>query len=1239
MLFCCKGARLPVEPEVQVMAADWGEWMGAWKAEEGKADEEQDRLSRQAAAFGGETTARLKDLNVLIVGCRGVGVETAKNLILCNVGSVRVWDPAPAKIEDLGANFYLSEASIGKPRAAQCLAQLKSLNPYCKVETLDVEEPALVGSLSEENVLSTGRGYSVVVVTEPLPRDVLVGLNNKARSSGMAFVMALNTGVTSAIFSDFGPQHTITDADGEPTQMLAVAGIEVLTVGGVVKVDGLKEGDKTVVLTLASDHNLQDGDLIALDDMRGDLSCFNGKTMKVRRFGTLSPTDAKVDLHDVATKELLKLPTSEVLSNLTKQYDHFKSEFEASGATGKFKQREITLFNRLCLDADAATLATWSGYRSGGLVNTQKPTVQKEYQSLEKTLVETVNPQMMDQEAWIAGESCWVHIALEAALRFQESKKKFPGLLNDADAAEFVGICKAISEERKSVEGACWLQRIDFGFPSGEPMEDMAKVDAKFARYSKLFEAELTGFSAFLGGVVAQEVIKKTGKFTPIEQWMYHDEPILVGTADIGPYRGTRYAHQAAVVGGDVMEQIRQQKIFLVGCGALGCEYLKGLALMGACTAPDAKLIVTDMDRIEVSNLSRQFLFRQSDVGSPKSTSAARVVKGWNNELKIESLEKGVGVTSEDYFDDKFWSNLNLCWNALDNVIARKYTDKCCLWYGLPLLESGTLGTKCNSDVFLPTLTKSYNDGTESDANETQIAMCTLRSFPYLPIHCIEYAKQAHFSDYMEFAPQQYETFRKDPPGFFEQLDAMGEPEQLKALKMIKGFIATQDHAPDRKVDFRACVQEAFNRYCSDFITQIKNLVYTCDQIEKSKGTPFWTGTKRRPVEAAWDPVNPPAEAMEYLYATANCFAFMWKVKEVRNRAAFNNLVIEMNLQVPAWSPPSGEDSNVEAEGDDAEKVDTGAIETLKGELYAVDASKLAPMEAHDFEKDDDANFHVDFLTVSTNLRAANYDIKMSERAHVKVTAGRIIPALATTTAMICGLVDVEFIKLTKGLHKAQNALDLFYNANINLATGSAAMNVFRPESAIKKETQLAKYKDFTSWDKVDVKGEISVKDLVEKIKAEYGAVVTRLFPAGDDKTCVFEAAQEQKLNWKIELSEDGKCIIEPEAVFAAWPQLKMASQMLSKMPPGGAARKQFEMQVNKAAQALQAVKDNFANTFNGPVSQAYIKAARPADEEAEKQKYFDAVQEKRPYVALQAHVLNDEGKDAELPLIRYQFR
>jgi ubiquitin-activating enzyme E1 len=1219
------------------MAAEWswGQWMGAWKADAGMVDMEKERLTRQEAAVGGDTFAKMKGLNVLIVGCRGTGVEAAKNLILSNVKSVTIWDPLPATVQDCGANFYLHAEDVGKPRAAQCIAQLKSLNPYCKVDVLD----AAVDALPEQ----VKTGYAVVIVTQLLPEAILFQMNANAREKGAKFLMAINSGVTATVFSDFGEKHEITDPDGEPTETLAMSSAEIIEVGGIVKVEGCKAGDKVLVLTLASNHKLEDDDLIALDDMWGDLSSYNGQQLSVKRFNLCTPPRDmyELDTKDVQTAELLKGSTADLVTNLTKVYDNFRTEFEKAGKGDaeayRKKHSEKNMFSRLVLVLkEGQSLDSWKSYRSGGLVNSVKKVTLKSYGSLEKTLVETAIPQMLDQEAWQAGTGCWIQIAIAAALKFHSTKGRWPGYMSEADATEFLALAKGISDARKSTDGACWLQGISFGFPSGEPMEDMAKTEAALKQYSLLFEAELTGFCAFLGGLIAQEAIKVTGKFTPIEQWLHHYDPDLTTSTPsiVADYKDTRYAYQASIIGKDHMEAVRKQNIFLVGVGALGCEYVKGIELMGACTAPGAKLIITDMDRIEVSNLSRQFLFRQPDVGSAKSITAGRIVKGWNPDLNVEALEKGVGVTSEDYFDDAFWQRLDLCWNALDNVLARKYTDRCCLWYNLPLLESGTLGTKTNSDVFLPNLTKSYNDGVEDDSNETQIAMCTLRSFPYLPLHCIEFAKKSYFEDYMEFAPQQYESFRTDMASFFEQLDSMEkDSEKFMALSTIKNFVELQKDGP---ITFDTCIKQAFKHYATDFITSIRTLVYQCDQIEKAKGVPFWTGTKRKPKEAPWNAAAPPAIAIEYLYAAANCYAFVFGVTHVRNRGDFEKMVIALNLAVPEWKEPDASADQEDLEGD-GDKVDSAAIETLKGELYSVDVSKMIPMQAHDFEKDDDANFHIDFLTCGTNLRSSNYDIKLSDRANVKVTAGKIIPALATTTAMVCGLVDNEFLKIAMGLHKTENAVDKFYSCNINLATGSGAFNAFRPEDPISLETKLEKLPKFTSWEKVEIQGEISLEALLAELEKRYDCKVHRVFAAASDKDAIYDKIEVEKQTWTIEV-RGGALVCEPEAVFGAWPNLRMCAQQLKMLPEGSNARKTFENMVNVCQKSLENVKSSFNAKFKGPVSQAYEKLMRPAEDEA-KQKYFDAVFAKRPYIALRAHVTNAGGEAAELPIIKYTYR
>ena len=190
----------------------WGEWMGGWKAGlAGEADGEAARIDRQKAAFGAETLAKLKDLNVLVVGQRGVGVEAAKNLILSNVGAVVVWDPEPTRMRDLGSNFYLTEAhaAAGTPRAEAGLPQLKSLNPYCKVE-------AYMGALSDAYILTpdvnaTGKPFAAVVVTQLLPKADLFRINKVARENNIAFLMAITSGVTTSLFSDFGPNHLIMD--------------------------------------------------------------------------------------------------------------------------------------------------------------------------------------------------------------------------------------------------------------------------------------------------------------------------------------------------------------------------------------------------------------------------------------------------------------------------------------------------------------------------------------------------------------------------------------------------------------------------------------------------------------------------------------------------------------------------------------------------------------------------------------------------------------------------------------------------------------------------------------------------------------------------------------------------------------------------------------------------------------------------------------------------------------------
>jgi molybdopterin/thiamine biosynthesis adenylyltransferase len=113
----------------------------------------------------------------------------------------------------------------------------------------------------------------------------------------------------------------------------------------------------------------------------------------------------------------------------------------------------------------------------------------------------------------------------------------------------------------------------------------------------------------------------------------------------------------------------------MVGAGAIGCELLKNFAMLGVGTL--GSIVLTDPDVIEVSNLNRQFLFREKHLRKPKSQTAAAAAVQMNPALQdhiFPRLDK-VHPGTEEIFSEHFFKELSVVCNALDNVAARLYID------------------------------------------------------------------------------------------------------------------------------------------------------------------------------------------------------------------------------------------------------------------------------------------------------------------------------------------------------------------------------------------------------------------------------------------------------------------------------------------------------------------------------------------------------------------------------------
>lgn len=486
-----------------------------------------------------------------------------------------------------------------------------------------------------------------------------------------------------------------------------------------------------------------------------------------------------------------------------------------------------------------------------------------------------------------------LHLGFQALHAFQVAKNRLPNPMDDEDAIVVLGAAKKFAEQ-ENIE-------VEFDEKVLKELSYQAKGD-------------ISPMAAFFGGIVAQEVLKAvSGKFQPINQWLYYDSLESIPTSvkrspETCRPVGSRYDGQIAVFGSEFQDKIANLKQFLVGAGAIGCEMLKNWSMMGLGTGPNGKLWVTDMDSIEKSNLNRQFLFRAADVGGMKSDCAARAVARMNPDLvgHVETLKERVSSDTEHVFNEEFWQNLDGVTNALDNVEARTYVDRRCIFFRKPLLESGTLGTKGNTQVVLPHLTESYSSS--QDPPEKEFPMCTIRSFPNRIEHTIAWSKEYMFEKSFAKAPQTVNLYLTQPKFLETTLKQGGN--QRETLETIRTYLTTE-----RPRTFEDCIAWARMLFETEFSNKILQLLHNFPKdAETSTGTPFWSGPKRAPDALKFDPNN--KTHFDFVVAGANLHAFNYNIKSPGNDREFFLRELE-NVIVPDFSP----DSNVKIQVDDKDPV------------------------------------------------------------------------------------------------------------------------------------------------------------------------------------------------------------------------------------------------------------------------------------------------------------------------------
>jgi ubiquitin-activating enzyme E1 len=202
------------------------------------------QYSRLIYTLGRDAVSALSQSRVLVLGCRGVGGEVVKNLVMCGVQGLGLVDDEVVALADLGAQFLLSEGDVGRNRAVATAQKLKEMYPSVDIATL--------ASVAVESALGS---YGCVVATSGSLAD-LVRLNSLCRSLGVPFVAANCRGVFSFVFVDFGDSFSVLDETGESA--------------GAVLVEGITQDfPATVTVVEEQRHGLENGDEVLLSGVKG----------------------------------------------------------------------------------------------------------------------------------------------------------------------------------------------------------------------------------------------------------------------------------------------------------------------------------------------------------------------------------------------------------------------------------------------------------------------------------------------------------------------------------------------------------------------------------------------------------------------------------------------------------------------------------------------------------------------------------------------------------------------------------------------------------------------------------------------------------------------------------------------------------------------------------------------------------------------------------------------------------
>lgn len=755
-----------------------------------------------------------------------------------------------------------------------------------------------------------------------------------------------------------------------------------------------------------------------------------------------------------------------------------------------------------------------------------------------KPFQETLNEPFTDINSYKNHKKKFIFLIFRALMIFFENKKRLPLQGNKAEYDEIKSITKTIFE------------KINYENSSSFEKNEIIFDEKLISDICSTSRAEIPCMTSIIGGVVSQEILKVTGKFKPINQWeiLNFSQYLSIIPDKDKNFKSNyfkkknRYEELISVFGERVVTVIQNLNIFLAGAGAVGCELLKNISLLGITSC-----LVIDDDNIEISNLNRQFLFHEENKGKSKALIAAKSAKEINPDCNFDYLCKRISPENKYIFKKSYFSNVDFVLDAIDSIQGNYYLSRQCELYDKILIKGATGGPSGKVQTFIPQKTGSYNDipNIPDDEDQEKLPSCTRREFPGKIEDCIDNARDLFDDYFVTIVDDILKLF--DPKEKFLQLEVNMSLDKFNLIKnyffLIKSefnrkkslnndnskkfnFFKSKNHDRNNDIE-KEFIKFGLLEFEKLFISNVKKIYisHPVEDTEESKA--FWTN-KRKPSELLFNIDDELCFSFifNFLFICSkllnisfdnNETKFKQKIIEVINeRNSFQKEeLLYINNSETLYNKIMNEINNIKK---DPELL--GVIKSL---------TKI------NFEKDIPELGHVQFIYSYSNLKAKTYKIPECNKYYALEYVGKIAPTTITSTSVVAGIMCLQMIGIiinqlyiwptNKNLPIDENEYDEelietgLHNFCINLKTNeydfeSLSSLVY---NGVWNLNNLIPSKYSSSWFKITERGNKTIKEFIDFIKEKYGIETTLILSAEDDRDLYEKISAKKKTKKALE--------------------------------------------------------------------------------------------------------------------------